>query len=170
MLINVSPPAKKDFESHAELSQKYGVKAAGLAFLPPAWRPDFAAISILPNRTWKAGDLTSSKLEIATRTAKIANKLGEDAQIMWFCNIPLAYQVKRNLPWFRSREKFDPAPRQEFQYKPFVVSKPDDLKFLSDEKVTIRLSPEANLIRDDPNPDRPRHSEQTTPAPPPPWP
>lgn len=91
----------------------------------------------------------ADKLEIATRTAKIANKLGEDAQIMWFCNIPLAYQVKRNFPWFRSREKFDPAPRQEFQYKPFVVSKPDDLKFLSDEKVTIRLSPEANLIRDE---------------------
>lgn len=36
MLIDVSQPAKKDFESHAELSQKYGAKAAGLAFLPPA--------------------------------------------------------------------------------------------------------------------------------------
>ena len=91
----------------------------------------------------------ADKLEIATRTARIANRLGEDAQIMWFCNIPPEYQVGRNLPWFRSREKFDPAPRQKVQYKPFVVSKPSDLDLLPTEKVTIRLSPEANLIRDE---------------------
>lgn len=64
MLIDVSQPAEKDFESHAELSQKYGVKAAGLAFLPPAWRPDFAALSILPNCAWKAGSQISSNSEI----------------------------------------------------------------------------------------------------------
>ncbi|MEQ8487268.1 MAG: nucleoside triphosphate pyrophosphohydrolase [Marinovum algicola] len=91
----------------------------------------------------------ADKLEIATRTARIAEKLNEDAQIMWFCDIPLAYQVGRNLPWFRSREVLDPSPRQEIRYKPFPVTNPNDLQRLPTEKVTLQLSPEANLIRDD---------------------
>lgn len=91
----------------------------------------------------------SDKLEIATRTASIANKLGEDAQIMWFCEIPDEYQVGRNLPWFRSREVLDPSPRQEVHFRPFDVITPADLQRLPNEKVTLRLSPEANLIRDE---------------------
>ncbi|WP_195820668.1 nucleoside triphosphate pyrophosphohydrolase [Roseobacter sp. MH60115] len=91
----------------------------------------------------------ADKLEIATRTSKIASKLNEDAQIMWFCNIPMEYKVGRNLPWFRSREILDPSPRQEVQYKPFRVANPNDLQKVPAEKVTIQLSPEADLIRDD---------------------
>ena len=53
----------------------------------------------------------ADKLEIAGRTARIANNLGEDAQVMWFCEIPSEYQVGRNLPWFRSREVLDPSLR-----------------------------------------------------------
>ena len=89
----------------------------------------------------------ADKLEIATRTARIATKLGDDAQIMWFCDIPEIYQVGRNLPWFRSREIFDPSPREEVYYRPVTVSKKSDLEHLPNEKVTLRLSPEANLIR-----------------------
>ncbi|SEK32832.1 Predicted house-cleaning noncanonical NTP pyrophosphatase, all-alpha NTP-PPase (MazG) superfamily [Roseovarius azorensis] len=88
------------------------------------------------------------KIEIATRTSKIAKKLNEDAQIMWFCDIPLDYKVGRNLPWFRSREILDPSPRQDVQYKPFRVSNPSDLQKVPTEKVTLQLSPEADLIRD----------------------
>ncbi|MCP8896351.1 nucleoside triphosphate pyrophosphohydrolase [Shinella daejeonensis] len=91
----------------------------------------------------------SDKVEIAKRTKDISDKLGDEAQIMWFCDIPDGYKVGRNLPWFRSREKFDPAPRQEVQFKPFPVSKPEDLIKLPPEKVTIQLLPEANLIRDE---------------------
>ncbi len=91
----------------------------------------------------------ADKMEIATRTASIANKLGEDAQIMWFCEIPAEYQVGRNLPWFRSREVLDPSPRQEVRYRPFDVETPSDLQRLPEEKVTLRLSPQANLIRDE---------------------
>lgn len=91
----------------------------------------------------------ADKIEIASRTAKIADKLGEDAQIMWFCDIPEAYHVGRNLPWFRSREVLDPSPRQDVQYKPFRVSNPADLKKIPTERVTLQLSPEADLIRDD---------------------
>ena len=91
----------------------------------------------------------ADKIEIATRTAKIATKLNDDAQIMWFCDIPLAYEVGRNLPWFRSREILDPSHRQEVQYKPFRVSNPSDLQKIPDETVTLQLSPEADLIRDE---------------------
>jgi len=92
---------------------------------------------------------TADKKEIASRTSKIAKKLNGDAQIMWFCDIPAAYKVGRNLPWFRSREILDPSPRQEVQYKPFRVSNPSDLQKIPIEKVTLQLSPEADLIRDD---------------------
>ncbi len=89
----------------------------------------------------------ADKLEIAGRTLKIANKLHENAQIMWFSNIPSAYKVGRNLPWFRSREILDPSPRQEVQYKPFGVSNLEDLKKVPSENVTLQLTPEADLIR-----------------------
>jgi predicted house-cleaning noncanonical NTP pyrophosphatase (MazG superfamily) len=90
----------------------------------------------------------ADKLEIATRTSRIAEKLEEDAQIMWFCDIPPDYQVGRNLPWFRSREVLDPSPRQEIKYKPYRVSNPGDLRRAPLERVTLQLSPEADLIRD----------------------
>jgi len=91
----------------------------------------------------------TDKVEIAVRTSKIANKLNEDAQIMWFCDIPLLYKVGRNLPWFRSREILDPSPRQDVQFKPFRVSNLSDLKRVPTVQVTLQLSPEADLIRDD---------------------
>ena len=92
----------------------------------------------------------SDKLELASRTRRIADKLGAEAQIMWFCGVPESYQVGRNVPWFRSREKFDPAPRYSEQYKPFDVSRPDDLDRLPESKVTLRLMPHVDFIRDEP--------------------
>ena len=91
----------------------------------------------------------NDKIEIAQRTQEVADKLKSDAQIMWFCDIPSDYKVGRNLPWYRVREKFDPAPRQEVQFKPFLITQPRDLDRLPNEKVTLCLSPQANLIRDD---------------------
>lgn len=122
------------------------------------FKPKF--LTELPDGTWDYRNIKSQcgrhqvlskadKLEVARRTANIAQKLGEDAQIMWFCDIPLAYQVGRNLPWFRSREIFDPSPRQEVRYKPYKVSTPRDLELLPSEKVTLQLSPDADLIRDE---------------------
>lgn len=68
---------------------------------------------------------------------------------MWFCGIPESYRVGKNLPWFRSREKFDPAPRQEVKYRPFPISTPVDLTRVPTQKVTLQLMPDANLIRDE---------------------
>lgn len=97
------------------------------------------------------GRVLSSKdaLEIATRTKKIADQLEDEAQIMWFCTIPENYRVGRNLPWYRSREKFDEAPRHRERYKPVIVQNPAELDHLPSGNVTIKLLPEANLIRND---------------------
>ena len=82
------------------------------------YKPKF--LTELPDGSWDYRDVKShcgrqsvlsksDKLEVARRTAKIADKLGDDAQIMWFCEIPLGYKVGRNVPWFRSRERFRPS-------------------------------------------------------------
>jgi len=97
------------------------------------------------SRVLKKSDI----LSIATRTKNIAGKLGEDAQIMWFCGIPENYGVGRNLPWFRAREQFDTAPRVQTKFREVVVEGFEDLERLPERQATIRLVPDANLIRDD---------------------
>lgn len=92
---------------------------------------------------------TPDKVEIAKRTRSIADKLDANAQIMWFCGVPEAYGVGRNIPWFRSREVFDPAPRQQEKLRPFVINNQADLERLPPGRVTLKLSPEASLIRDE---------------------
>ena len=113
-----------------------------------------------PDGTWVYENILRSKgrsrvlaksdiLEIATRTQNISNKLSQDAQLMWFSGIPEEFSVGRNLPWFRSREHFQEAPRIDSRYPPYDVRKPSDLEKLPDRNATIRLSPRADLIRDD---------------------
>lgn len=108
---------------------------------------DYQKIRSLSGRSQVLSD--SDKKEIALRTRAIADSLQEDAQIMWFCKIPNGYQVGENLPWFRSREKLDPAPRQEERYRPYVINRPEQLDNLPPVNLTLKLSPEANLIRDE---------------------
>ncbi len=38
--------------------------------------------------------------EIAKRTAKIAERLDADVQVMWFCQVPTETSLARNVPWF----------------------------------------------------------------------
>ncbi|PTS83276.1 hypothetical protein DBR17_08535 [Sphingomonas sp. HMWF008] len=38
--------------------------------------------------------------EVAQRTHEIAQRLGKDLQVMWFCQIPEATGLPRNIPWF----------------------------------------------------------------------
>lgn len=86
-------------------------------------------------------------LEIARRTKAISESIGEFAQIMWFCGIPSEYGVGRNLPWYRSREKFDPAPRTEGKYKSFIVRNMDDLKNVPESNAAIEFAPDPDQIR-----------------------
>ena len=88
-------------------------------------------------------------IEIGVRTAEIANRLQQDAQIMWFCGIPEHYGMGRNLPWYRARERAQQAPRVERRYKSVAVANLEDLEKLPMTGVTIRLDPEASLLRDE---------------------
>ncbi len=91
--------------------------------------------------------LNQDILEIARRTKAISEKIGEFAQIMWFCGIPPEYGVGRNLPWFRSREKLDPAPRTEDKYKSFPVRRIQDLANLPKARTAIEFLPDPDQIR-----------------------
>lgn len=64
MITDIEPPTRLDFIAHNNLSKAYGVKAAGLSFLPPAWRLDFAALSITVQKRWSEGDDLKSNAEI----------------------------------------------------------------------------------------------------------
>ena len=110
--------------------------------------------------TWSYVDVVRSKarhrslaasdiIEIGRRTARIAESLKAEAQIMWFCGIPDEYRVGKNLPWYRAREQADPAPRVEMRHKPFDVHNWGDFENVPDSPFTVRLDPEAELIRDD---------------------
>ncbi|MCI0565137.1 MAG: nucleoside triphosphate pyrophosphohydrolase [Nitrososphaera sp.] len=88
-------------------------------------------------------------IEIGVRTARIAERLGQNAQIMWFSGIPEQYHVGRNLPWYRARETAEQAPRIGSRYRPFLVKNQTDLRKIPDRPVTIRLNPDAELIRED---------------------
>ena len=88
-------------------------------------------------------------LEIARRTKFISEKIGEFAQIMWFCGNPPEYGVGRNLPWFRSRERLDPAPRAANKYKCFVVRNVDDLANVPISHAAIEFAPQPDQIRND---------------------
>lgn len=87
--------------------------------------------------------------EIAIRTRAISEKIGEFAQIMWFCGIPPEYGVGRNLPWFRSGERFDPAPRAAVKYKSFPVHNLDDLKNVPSSHAAIEFTPDPDQIRNE---------------------
>ncbi|WP_298257564.1 hypothetical protein [uncultured Litoreibacter sp.] len=92
----------------------------------------------------------SDILEVASRTHNIAKKLGEEAQIMWFCGIPDEYRVGQNLPWFRSRELFEEeAPRSNQSFRDFTIKVPADLGNLPQHKVCLVLAPDAELVRND---------------------
>jgi predicted house-cleaning noncanonical NTP pyrophosphatase (MazG superfamily) len=88
-------------------------------------------------------------IEIGVRTAAIAEKLQQRAQIMWFSGVEPQYSVGRNLPWFRARETVDPAPRQSAKFPSFRISRHRDLDSVPLTPVALLLDPEAELIRDD---------------------
>ncbi len=138
----------------------YEVNTKRKVIVPPTSRYKSRFLAEEPDGSWRYKDVLRSRgrskvlqrrdiLEIAERTSQIAEKLGQDAQIMWFCGIPGSLGIGRNLPWYRSRESLDQAPRVDSRYRPYDVRNPGDLRNLPDREAMIRLSPEANLIRDE---------------------
>jgi predicted house-cleaning noncanonical NTP pyrophosphatase (MazG superfamily) len=107
------------------------------------------------NRKFSRFSTLSSKalLHIARQTELISKKVGGDAQIMWFCDIPVGQDVGDHLPWYRAKEYADNVQTQNRQFRTVEIRNSDDLAALSTGNVgngrtAIRLSPEAPLIRD----------------------
>jgi predicted house-cleaning noncanonical NTP pyrophosphatase (MazG superfamily) len=91
---------------------------------------------------------------IAKETELIARKISEDAQIMWFCDIPLEQGLGDHLPWFRTKQFADKAQIIRRQFQIISVNNFADLEKLNDSaqdfsKCAIQLIPDANLIRDE---------------------
>lgn len=88
-------------------------------------------------------------IEIAQRTAKIAERIEAAAQVMWFCGVPSTYGIGPNIPWFRARDFADPPPRQQIKHKPVDIRSVEDLSRLGHGPHTLCLMPGAPLVRDD---------------------
>lgn len=88
-------------------------------------------------------------IEIALRTAKIAERIDAAAQVMWFCGVPSNYGIGPNIPWFRARDFADPPPRQQIKHKPVDIKSFDDLNRLGPGPHTLCLMPGAPLVRDE---------------------
>jgi predicted house-cleaning noncanonical NTP pyrophosphatase (MazG superfamily) len=88
-------------------------------------------------------------IEIGQRTALVAQKLASEAQIMWFCEIPLEAGLGRNLPWFRAREIADASPRAESAARRVTVRNFGDIERLPDGDIVLVLSPDVDLIREE---------------------
>lgn len=88
-------------------------------------------------------------IEIALRTAKIAERIDAAAQVMWFCGVPSSYGIGANIPWFRARDFADPPPRQQLKHRPVDIKSFDDLIRLGPGPHTLCLMPGAPLVRDE---------------------
>lgn len=55
MLLNCDPPDTNDYLTFMKICHEYGSKAAGLAFLPMPWKPDFCAAPVALYELWLKG-------------------------------------------------------------------------------------------------------------------
>ena len=91
-------------------------------------------------------------VEIALKTVLVSEKIDEDAQIMWFCDIPQEQGLGRHLPWYRSAEKLDRNEVQARQLSTVSVSSQEDIRLHEGRdlrRCLVRLEPKAELIRDE---------------------
>lgn len=93
--------------------------------------------------------------EVAMQTHRIASDLGEKIQVMWFCGIPAALKIGRNLPWFRME-----APETKIEFsRPVAPVRPririrtrrdlEKAKVLDVDRYVLIVQPDVELIRDD---------------------
>ena len=67
---------------------------------------------------------------VARRTQDIADRTGNDVQVMWFCQIPEETGLPRNIPWF----SMEPVARPSRDYsvspqkRPYTIRSMDDLR------------------------------------------
>lgn len=92
--------------------------------------------------------------EVGKQTHELSLALNRPVQVMWFCDIPAAAGIGRNVPWFmqkaeNSHPSVSPSPGPRLL--PFSIKNPQDLDDLLDKnisRVRMVLEPETSFIRE----------------------
>jgi predicted house-cleaning noncanonical NTP pyrophosphatase (MazG superfamily) len=88
---------------------------------------------------------------IAAETVAIARNVKEQAQIMWFCDIPEQLGLGRHLPWFRSKDYAQHTAAKRPPLPEWRVTNLGDLSNFaaSGAQYILRVDPEVDLVRND---------------------
>lgn len=88
---------------------------------------------------------------IAQQSVKIAAKIKDQAQIMWFCDIPPEIGLGEQLPWFRSKDYFEHSQAKRPALPNYKISNMNELETLRgiDGRFILLLHPDVDLVRDD---------------------
>jgi predicted house-cleaning noncanonical NTP pyrophosphatase (MazG superfamily) len=88
---------------------------------------------------------------IALQTVAVADRLGERAQIMWFCDLPPELELGVHLPWYRSRDYLLHNQVERPPYRARHVRTLADLDALESEqgRFILVVQPTAELVRAD---------------------
>ncbi|MBL4832231.1 MAG: hypothetical protein JKY55_20430 [Aliivibrio sp.] len=94
---------------------------------------------------------TKDILYIAAQTRKISINIDDDAQVMWFCDIPKYANLGTNLPWYRaSNTSENSLVAVPPEYREIIIKNENDLENIEKnilKKVTLRIEPEVDFIR-----------------------
>ena len=93
-----------------------------------------------------------SLLYIAEKTRKVADKINEPAQIMWFCDIPEEEELGEHIPWFRTTEFTDRQQHEKRYGRTIEIRSRSDLRRVEDEdqnNLGLRVFPTIELVRDE---------------------
>lgn len=96
---------------------------------------------------------TEALRTIAAQTVQIAQRVGDRAHIMWFCDLPPELGLGNHLPWYRSTEYRDLVERKRPPHLRSVsIRTLTDLQKIeeSDEdRIALSIEPAVELIRED---------------------
>ena len=96
--------------------------------------------------------LSKEALEhIAQQSVKISDKIKDQAQIMWFCDIPAEMGLGEQLPWFRSKDYMEHSQAKRPAIPSYKISNLKELDLFNKTagRFILLLSPEVDLVRDD---------------------
>ena len=110
----------------------------------------------IARRLGRSRSLSSADVrEVAEQTHQIAVELNQRTQVMWFCTIPSAIGIGRNLPWFRmtapdtdvSAMRALAPTRHRFRIQ--TNNDLNNAKSLNHDRYVLVLQPDVDLIRSD---------------------
>lgn len=88
---------------------------------------------------------------IAQQSVKISEKIKDQAQIMWFCDIPSEMGLGEQLPWFRSKDYMEHSQVKRPALPSYKISNMKELDSFknTDGRFILLLHPDVDLVRDD---------------------